>query len=77
MTDNNKRPNQCDRVLQYLRDFGEITQFEALRDIAVQRLSARISEMKKRGIKFEVKSRVVKNRYEQPCIIAVYSLAAQ
>ena len=44
-----KVPTQCERIRQYIKDFGSITTYEAVMDIGVLRLGARISEMRKRG----------------------------
>lgn len=33
--ENNKKPNQCKRIIEYIRQFGSITQLEALRDLGV------------------------------------------
>lgn len=72
---NNSNPTQCEMVLEYMKDYGRISQFDALQDLGVMRLASRISELKKRGydIKTELKKR--KNRYNQTVKIAIYSLA--
>ena len=40
------KAKQTDRVLAYIREFGSITQLEALRDLGVFRLASRISDLK-------------------------------
>ena len=65
---------QAQRVLQYMEDFGSITQLEALNDLGVMRLASRISDLKKDG--FPIRSEIVsvKNRYGEHCNIKKYSL---
>ena len=45
-----KRPTQRQRVLDYIRDFGSITSYEANKDLGVTRLASRIAELKKMGL---------------------------
>jgi len=74
MIEENKRPTQCDRILNYLNDFGSITQFEALRDLGIMRLASRVSEMRKNGINVNGEMYEVKNRYDEVCRIKKYRL---
>ena len=39
-------PTQCSMVLDYMRQFGSITQLEAIRDIGCMRLASRISDLR-------------------------------
>ena len=70
--ENNKRPTQCQRLEQYFKDFGSITQLEALRDLGIYRLSSRIFEMKKDGFEIKDKQECVLNRYGEKCYIKRY-----
>lgn len=70
----NKRPTQCDRILDYVAEFGSITQFEAQRDLGVQRLPSRINELKNKGYSITYKWEVVKNRYGEKSHIKRYSI---
>ena len=72
--ENNKRPTQAQRILFYMRDFGSITQLQALSDLGCFRLASRISELKKDG--HEINKRMIKgkNRYGEICSVAEYSL---
>lgn len=57
------RPTQCDRIIQYIKDFGSITTWEVMVDLGVARLASRIFDLKEKGYEFE-KTRVnTKNRY--------------
>jgi len=42
------KPGQVDRVFNYLLEFGSITPVEALRDLGLMRLGARIWELRHR-----------------------------
>lgn len=66
---------QAQRVLQYIEDFGSITQLEALNDLGVMRLASRISDLKKQGHPIKSETIAVKNRYQEECYIKRYSLA--
>lgn len=70
----NKRPTQCDRILDYIAEFGSITQFEALRDLGVQRLASRITELKDKGYSVTYKWVTVKNRYGEKSRVKRYSI---
>lgn len=71
----NSRPTQCERIIQYLRDFGTITSAQAMEDLGVFRLASRISELKSSG--WEIERKMIKklNRYGEPVHFAEYSLA--
>ena len=71
----NSRPTQAERVLDYINEFGSITQFDAFRDLGVMRLASRVSELKKDGIPVVSKVEAVKNRFGEKCHIKRYSLA--
>lgn len=70
----NSNPTQAQRVLDYMNDFGGITQFEAFLDLGVLRLASRISELKKDGHPITSKVVAVKNRYGENCYVKRYSL---
>ena len=58
-----KKPTQCERIIQYIRDFGSISTWEAMSDLGVARLASRIFDLKEQGYVFE-KTRVrTRNRY--------------
>lgn len=71
----NENPTQAQRVLDYIDQFGSITQLEALRDLGVMRLASRISDLKKKGYPIKSEMETVHNRYGEPCYIKRYSLA--
>lgn len=71
----NKKPNQCEKILKYMEKYGSITQYDAMIELGVMRLASRISEMRKNGIDIKVEQIAVKNRNEETCYIAKYSLS--
>lgn len=74
MTKVEHRPTQNQRILDYIAEFGSITQFDALKDLGVMRLASRISDLKRLGYPIESKTEAVKNRYNETCHIKRYSL---
>lgn len=68
------KTKQTDRVLDYIREFGSITQLEALRDLGVFRLASRISDLKRDGYIINSKMEAVTNRYGEKCYIKRYTV---
>ena len=71
----NSNPTQAQRVLDYIEEFGSITQLDALKDLGVMRLAPRISDLKKQGYPIKSEFEPVLNRWGEPCQIKRYSLA--
>lgn len=44
---------QCNRIIQYCKDFGSITTLQAFQDLGVTRLASRINDLKKQGYAIE------------------------
>ena len=59
----NKQPTQCEYIVRYMREFGSITTFEAFVELGITRLGARISEMRKSGMKIKGVTETSKNRF--------------
>jgi K+-sensing histidine kinase KdpD len=68
------KPTQNERILNYIEEFGSITQLYALRDLGVMRLASRISDLRRKGYNIVSKTEAVKNRHEEICHIKRYSL---
>ena len=68
------KPSQNERILEYIKDFGSITQIDALRDLGVMRLASRISDLRSLGYPIISTTEVVKNRYGEKCHIKRYSM---
>jgi hypothetical protein len=62
------------RVLNHLQAGLPLSQFEAIRDLGILRLSARIWDLKCEGHKIESKSVSVRNRWDEKCRVTAYSL---
>jgi len=67
---------QKERISKYLDDFGSITPLEAMRDLGIMRLGARIWEMIRDGEKIIRETESSKNRYGQVTRYARYRRAA-
>ena len=65
---------QTDRILKYMRDFGSITQLEAIRDLGCMRLAARIDDLKRDGHAIRREMETSKNRYGENIRYARYRL---
>ena len=65
---------QCERILKYMNDFGTINPMQALFDLGVMRLGARIWDLKKDG--YQISKRMVAgtNRYGEAVSFAEYRL---
>ena len=68
------KPTQNQRILDYIAEFGSITQLEALQDLGVMRLASRISDLKRQGYNIASSIAVVKNRYGEECRVKRYSM---
>lgn len=68
------KATQCDQVLQYMLQFGSITQLEALHDIGCMRLASRISDLRQRGYAIGRRMKTSKNRYGESVSFAEYYL---
>ena len=65
---------QCDRVLRYMQDFETINPLQALGDLGVMRLGARIWDLKKAGYPISRRMVTGKNRYGEAVSFAEYRL---
>lgn len=67
---------QKERILKYLEDWGSITPMEAMRDLGVMRLGARIWELIREGYPIVRETERSKNRYGQDTRYARYRMVA-
>lgn len=67
------KPTQNERIIEYIRETGGITQLEALKELGVMRLASRISDLRRRGYEITSKNEPVKNRFGETCYIKRYS----
>ena len=68
------KSTQCDKVLEYMREFGSITQLQALQDIGCMRLASRISDLRRQGVAIGRRIKTSKNRYGDSVSFAEYYL---
>jgi hypothetical protein len=72
-----KRVPQWKRVLQYLEMFGSITAWEAMKELNIMRLSARIFDLRaKHGIDIQTDVVYSVNIFGDPIRYGVYRKAA-
>lgn len=77
MNDVKHIPSQNERILDYMRKHGGITQMEALKQISVMRLASRISDLRRRGYPINDRFQTVTNKYGEKCQIKVYWLEGE
>ena len=70
-----QRLTQSMKILKYMMDFGSITPIEALKDLGVMRLGARIYDLEKQGFEILHERESGRNRYGEKTSYARYSLA--
>lgn len=68
------RLTQSMKVLKYMMDFGSITPLDALKDLAVMRLGARIWDLEKQGFEILHERETAKNRYGENTTYCRYRL---
>lgn len=66
---------QKDRILEYIRNFGSISSFEAYADLGITQLGARIDQLKKEGFKFRTEWESNTNRFGEKTDYKRYYLA--
>lgn len=65
---------QNERVLWYLQTVGSLTSREASKNLGVDRLAARIEELRRKGNSIETCRKKVKNRFGEEVYIAEYRI---
>ena len=68
------KSTQCVKVLEYMMQFGSITQLQALQDIGCMRLASRISDLRSQGYAIGRRIKTSKNRYGDSVSFAEYYL---
>ena len=66
---------QKDRILEYIRNFGSISSFEAYADLGITQLGARIDQLKKEGYEFKTECESNTNRFGEKTDYKRYYLA--
>ena len=75
MTPTPKKMTQCQRIIQYIRDFGSITNRDASFDLGILNFGARISDLRRQGIHLKATPEKSMNRYNEVCTYNRYTLA--
>jgi len=65
---------QCDRVIDYIKQHGSITQLEAMTELGVFRLASRINDLKRAGYGIGKKTVTGVNRFGEAVRYAEYYL---
>ena len=66
---------QKDRILEYIRNFGSISSFEAYADLGITQLGTRIDQLKKEGYEFKTEWESNTNRFGEKTDYKRYYLA--
>ena len=69
------RITQKDRILEYIRNFGSISSFEAYANLGITQLGARIDQLKKEGYEFKTEWESNTNRFGEKTEYKRYYLA--
>lgn len=77
MTTNKKLSRQQKRILDYIREFGSITSYEAFRDLRICKATTRISELRRMGYAIESEVIADTNRYGEPTHYYKYFMQKQ
>lgn len=68
---------QKDRIIEYIRQFGYITSWQAYQDLGIMQLGARIDQLQKEGYEFETKWETRTNRFNEPVSFKRYYLKVE
>ena len=68
------RLTQSMKILKYMMDFGSITPIEAMKDLGVMRLGARIWDLEQEGFEIVHERESGRNRYGEKTSYARYRL---
>lgn len=68
------KTTQKDRIIEYIRQFGYITSWQAYQDLGIMQLGARIDQLQKEGYEFETKWETKENRFGEPVSFKRYYL---
>ena len=66
---------QCQRILDYMKQFGSISTLDAFNDLGVARLASRIHDLKDQGYDIVSETKTHKNRFGEDTYFKVYKLA--
>ena len=64
---------QCEKIVDYIREFGSITTMEAFTDLGITRLASRIHDLQRMGFAIDREIVKGKNRYGESIHYMKYS----
>jgi len=70
----NNKLSQKDRVIEFIKQTGSVTRIEALTELGIFELSARIVDLEKEGFEFIKTPYTIKNKYGESVRMISYSL---
>ena len=65
---------QCEKILQYMNEYGGITPIDALREFGCMRLASRITDLKRKGYIIHKETATAKNREGKTVRFSLYKL---
>ncbi len=65
---------QCERLLRHLETHQSIDPMQALGQLGIYRLGARIFDLREAGHAIHADRKIVHNRFGEECRVAVYTL---
>lgn len=68
------KTTQCEKIVEYMKKHGSITQLDAFLDIGCWRLASRICDLRKQGYNIKRDMITVKNRDKEDVSIAKYTI---
>ena len=68
---------QCQRILDYMEQFGSISTLEGFRDLGVARLASRIHDLKSMGYNIVSETKSARTRVGEVTHFKVYRLAEE
>ena len=69
-----QRLTQSMKILKYMMDFGSITPVEAMKELGVMRLAARINDLERQGFEIEHERTSGPNRFGETVSFSRYKL---
>ena len=66
------KTTQCEKIVEYMKKHGSITQLDAFLDIGCWRLASRICDLRKQGYNIKRDMITVKNRDKEDVQVARY-----
>lgn len=73
-TETESRANQCQQIIEFIREHGLITSAAAMQDLGIYRLASRIHDLRKRGWPIYDLWVTTKNRYGKVVKYKAYGL---